>query len=189
MIPSIFREAVAYPMYGGEFDLSRPFIHDGYLMATDRRVMVRAPIGAFSPAELEPFSAEGRTLPSDSITRIWAEWMAEDRAAYIDLPETIEDRICCAACHGLNAPWTWPLIPRGDIWCDDCEGDGWICGPGVNLGAVALGADYLGILLRAGVRRVYPGSDSGRPVYFRGDGFEGLLQPLDYDKFMATRAA
>jgi hypothetical protein len=167
-------------------NLGSPFQLDGFLWASDGRVIVRAPVHRFTADDLAPFSADGRRLPS--LVEIDHWWTAE-RAEPVPLMRGCDPIKVCPQC--LPA-WSscYPLSPAPRAGCDSCgwsvcgtcDGDGWL----YNMTEVPCGKEhilgkYAGMLEAAGVTALSPtaSTEPGEPLYFHTDSFEGLLMPLD----------
>jgi hypothetical protein len=180
MIPRILLEIPDPDLYRMRYDLNRPFIDGDWLIATDGRIMARSPLSRFTAAELRPYGRDGRKLLDPGrTTQVWDGFIREPRGEPVSLPESIRDREACDRCFP-GREWDWPFIPASGRYCEHCDGDGWLwVVKGINLGPVTLQPRYAALLSRHGVSKVYPGAGADRPVYFEGDGFEGILMPYD----------
>lgn len=181
MIPRILFEIPDPEMYRNRYDLGRPFVEGEWLVATDGRIMARVALASLGPGERAPYERGTRKLLAPGrAMQVWDEGMRCPRVKAIALPgPVIRDREACPCCHPGSA-WEWPFIPPSGRYCEECDGEGWlwVC-DGIDLGSAVINPRYAALLLRHGVSGVVPADDPGRPVYFAGEGFEGLLQPYD----------
>lgn len=203
-LPPIFRECCAD--MSSRYTLDAPWVQDGFIYALDGRILVRmpAPEGAQNTTEpVPPMDKLGLgedrwesdpiadfTLPEPEI--IACRVCAGSGKAVRE----------CVECGGYGEKECSRCGHTNE--CDECRGKGTIrvndgehcnCCHGTGKAENAeqpievedglfLRRDYLGILLRAGARihRYNPGDDgrpTNGPVRFYGDGFDGLLMPMN----------
>jgi hypothetical protein len=149
-----------------KFDLSQPFHRDGWLYATDGRILVRSRIDPQDVGNLNT----GRKLPNPMKLIESSDGLAGQP---VPLPEADEIEPCFL-CDG-----------PGDIRCPHCQGNGWVLAwygvPIHDHPDIRLAAHYVGMLRRHGVStvNVYVSPDgTNLPVKFMGPEFEGCLMPL-----------
>jgi hypothetical protein len=164
------------------YSLRKPFVLDGYLCATDRRILVRRPDAGLSAEEVRPYLPHGRKLPDMRYFEVY--WTAR-RNSPVALVKGCEPVTVCQHC----APgWqqTYPLSPVTNRYCTECDGDGWYPNlTPIPHGDVFLAARFVALLERHGVQEVEPIAwhlrqpiSGGAPVYFWTPDFEGLLMPM-----------
>jgi hypothetical protein len=161
--PGIFFECCT--RLNSKFDLSRPFHREGWLYATDGRILVRSRI---DPREVGTLNA-GRKLPNP-ISMIASVDGHEGRS--VPLPDVTEF-VPCQGCEG-----------QGDPRCPHCGGNGrYPALAGVRIHDdpdVALACHYVAMLRRHAVEAVdiHATADEVHPVTFRGPDFEGWLMTM-----------
>lgn len=178
-LPAIFRESVS-SAGTARYGTHLPFVQDGYVVATNGRILVRTPATMpLLPAwtEVATETVEGRRR----VPRCAAVWPTPDRLAEVaaimlgDLAK-IPATAPCDRCGGKG-------YRECDIGhehdCDSCDGAGHqkVQVP-VDVGRLKFRSDFLRILVRAGVREIQLPTTPDRPGYFHGPGFDGLLVPL-----------
>ncbi len=144
------------------FDLSKPFVRDGFVWATDGRIMVRTPEDRVEESALASLRNGDRKLPNPHDV-----WRPSGSIA-IDLPPSVVTEITCPKCEGEEY-----------TECYSCNGlRKEIVFEGVMCGHVMLAPRYLACLINYGVKKVYATSDPHHPVYFSDTLLEGLLMPM-----------
>lgn len=83
-----------------------PWLHDGWVYATNGHVCVRV-----HPGHAEP--CEPATDKHPKAYRLFSQWMADDLGAFSDLPK-LPARVKCCACKGAERFHV--------IKCPDCDG-------------------------------------------------------------------
>jgi len=164
------------------FDMTKPFIDNPWLVATDSRIMVRMPAASLTFEEAKTYQRGTRKLiPLGRTIEVWNENTASLAKKSIDLPTTVEDREICRKCYPKGG-WEWPFIPPSHRYCEECEGEGWNwIMEGINLESCILNRKYVSLLIRHGVSSITPGKKRDHAVYFKGDIFEGILMPYNPD--------
>jgi hypothetical protein len=160
--PGIFFEVCTRLL--GRFDASRPFHRDGWLWATDGRIVVRCRI---DPQEVGTLNA-GRRLPDPTGT---IRDLEGRQGRSVPLP-AVDEFEPCRQCGG-----------PGDSSCALCDGHGRVpLRRSVRISDdpdITLSSHYVAMLRRNGVEAVDVYAGAKLPVFFRepGDGFEGWLMP------------
>lgn len=191
MIPKILFEVCNFAPEV-PYDLTRPFIEHGWLVATDRRILVYSPLSALPAGASDRFARGNRHLPKDSVVDLVSGKAARlGSGERLSLPRGLVPFEVCPSCRAGQG-WEWPLVPAGKPICGECDGDGWVWAPSVKVGSLWLTPYYVDLLLRHGVESVTRSASPIEPVSFVGDGFQGHLMPCDpvqIAAFLKARAA
>ncbi len=181
------------------YDMTKPFIHEGRIYATDARIIVRGPVPEYEniPTVSEKPPRDCHTMPQ------WnpANYSESPVAELPDVPAIMET---CSYCKGKGKdPYCIECNGRGDTECSECghetkckpcDGRGYIVGECascdgtgsteypqyVKIGAVrhCVAGKYLRILRKHGAA-VFPPRDTGKGMCVRfvvpGADIEGLL--------------
>jgi hypothetical protein len=162
-IPPLFLACCTNDAY--KYDLSRPFVADGFLWGTDARICVRQPKQDFHPAMLSGLMVGHRKIPP--VNSMWDINADCERPNLFKLPEATW-RVACDACGGNQ-----------DVYCEDCDGDRWTysCDP-MPIGDLFLISHLVGLLRHHGISQVHTGKPN-QPVMFLHGRIEGMLAPMD----------
>lgn len=148
------------------FNTEDPFHSGKYIYATDQRIIVRTEAAGRCVAPEPP-----GLPPVDSLG-----WPLVPLVPTLELPAVGNGNMVCDVCGGKR-------IIDG-FCCQECDGEGFYPDPtGVLVGELKLAKKYIALLRRNGITGVAPiGMPSVRKrgkmvpgVYFKGDGFEGIL--------------
>lgn len=162
-IPKLLQECCDYENF--RYDLRRPFVEEGFVWATDGKILARQPAADFDSEFLRDLMENRGKLPK--ATPVWDAY--DDSGIWDDLPKGVS--IPCETCNGVER-----------VECFDCHGARreLIEGPCV-VGVAQLMPHYVSVLLEHGIRSVkVTGVKS--PVRFQIDRIEGVLMPLDPDE-------
>jgi hypothetical protein len=150
--------------WDSRYDLKQPFVQDGFVWATDGRIMCRQSEGDFAPELLESLQLDRGKLPDPN--SVWSLFhSAVTPTTEIELPKPTP----CLECGGKEY-----------TACETCLGtrindDGMF-----DLELICLGKNYAALLYRHGVRSVIA-HDATSPVYWKTGRIEGLLMPMQRD--------
>jgi hypothetical protein len=165
--PGIFFECCTRMI--DKYDVSRPFYRDGWLYATNGRILVRSRIDPQDVGDLNT----GRKLPNPMRIIESTEGLVGQP---VPLPEADEFEPC-SLCDGLD-----------NFRCPDCHGEGRVLAEhGVPIHddpEIRLAAHYVAMLRRHGVStvNVFVSPDgTSQQVEFEGPDFEGCLMPVADD--------
>lgn len=169
-VPPIFQDTCGRHYM---FDIDHPFPKSSWLWATDGAILIRHKLSKTERAELPPaWSRKNRQLPD--VLEIWQQFSFPASRPYLaHLPPGNYEPTECPKCGGVGAYTAF-------YDCEECDGEGMIesCF-GVTIRerpTVVLLSKFVGLLLKHGVSCVSAG-ESTAPIYFVGNGFEGLLMP------------
>lgn len=187
-LPAIFADCCAEEG-SGRYSSKVPWISDGWVYATDGRIVVRMPRTRFSPDLIAKIrlASRNRLLPVGSDLD-WGESYATNPIELPDpkLPDDQKGPIECAACNGQGEILS--VDHESVRICRQCDRTGWAEGDGhsrwfraLACGPVLLSAVFVHLLRRNGIGCVFARDIEdclGLPVAFvDADGVEGLLMP------------
>lgn len=167
------------------FDLALPFVKDGYIYATDCRIVVRVKeddraTEAVRRCKPERFSVPNAAdmFPADPVDLYHSE-----PVAFLPLDTAKPAWSVCRECRG------WKTVNEIHHDCPECDGKGVTPNyKSVPLGPHLISAYFLEMLRYFGAFVYLPkADDSSAPFYFAipGDNVEGLVMPMSAD--VATR--
>ena len=149
------------------YAIKTPWVHGGYLWATDGHVCVRAKVeDADDVSEYKFPDATVLTWSRDKYSATATELPKATKSPWVLCEECGGDGICTHC---------------GDGKCTACEGEGGeFRNNAIKVGGALLAERYINLLRSRGVTEIFepvvgPIGSNARPVYFVGDWFEGLL--------------
>lgn len=181
-LPPILRACCCPP--SGRFDLRAPFRHNGFVWATDGRIMVRVPdTGQALPPEPEtrlPAVAvawntggivAGPRLPRPAFLPMWLE-NVEMTGTELDLCESCAPKLrnLCEDCElkldlaGDKCDSVDTFVPRLIRWLRSGK-------------PVAVVQEWYARIVFDSGAELYAGDQAFKVLTFKGDGFEGRLMP------------
>lgn len=176
-----------YPFQHQRFELRTPFRQGDWLYATNSKVAVRVdPVGldtAIDRAKLPP--ASGLSWWDHDRLRGWKPLRGEVLMAWWECPTCDDWGVIghirhCPECDGenpLGCPCDNGVV--GDRACPDCDSKVSRATPGlVRIGDLYCSTHEFRKFAAAGECEYVSGAD-GSPIRIRGDGFDGLLMPVD----------
>lgn len=178
-IPPIFDACCGPDIF--RYSLDRPWVAHGRLWATDAVVLVWTSLDNLDLAEDEMawFSPDSRKLPDVLATANEFKYQFD----LIPLPDGVSVMRPCNKCGGMGHVGVHQDIL---ITCPWCDGGGMLENmTRVRVGPIDLMARYVALLREHGVAAVRlaipPGQNqpTPNPVRFDGDGFSGILQPME----------
>jgi len=173
VIPPIFFEAVDPEAH--KYDLGRPFWRDGYLYATDGRIVVRRreSLESLDPSLVNAaeFGSHGKTVNAGSV------FVGDEADRHTDVreipPDLVQHRVDVVEERfygGRQRIETFEPNLRPVVMRDGFR-------------KVLFATYYLAMLAKHGVRRLHLHPDKDHvQAYFKTDDFEGLLMPMAFEE-------